>query len=110
MSYDEGLAERVRDIVHERPGVEERAMFGGRGWMIGGNLACAVMTDGLVIRIEPGETDDALAEPHVRPFGRARAKPMRGWVLVDPEGVEEDAELARWVQTGAARAASLPPK
>jgi TfoX/Sxy family transcriptional regulator of competence genes len=42
----------VREVVMERPGVVERKMFGGLGWMVGGKMACAVMTAGLAVRID----------------------------------------------------------
>jgi TfoX/Sxy family transcriptional regulator of competence genes len=110
MAYDEQLAERVKDVIQQRPGVTERKMFGGLGWTIAGNMACGVMGDDLVVRIAPEETEDACHEAHVREFGRPGKAPMRGFVLVEPEGLGEAAELARWVDRGAARAASLPPK
>jgi TfoX/Sxy family transcriptional regulator of competence genes len=111
MAYDEQLAARVRELIEARPGVVERKMFGGLGWMIGGNMAVGVMrNDELVVRIEPEESEAALREPHVHEFGRPGRKAMTGFVLVEPEGVEDDAELARWVDVGAARAASMPPK
>jgi TfoX/Sxy family transcriptional regulator of competence genes len=111
VAYDEGLAERVRDVIGARPGVTERKMFGGLGFMVGGNMACAVMsTGGLIVRLPPDEVEAACAEPHVGTFGREGAKPMTGFVLVEVEGVAEDADLARWVDAGAERAASLPPK
>jgi TfoX/Sxy family transcriptional regulator of competence genes len=110
MAYDERLAERVREVVMERPGVVERKMFGGLGWMVGGTMAYAVMTEGLAVRIDPEEVEAACREPRVREFGRPGKRPMRGFVLVEPDAVTSDADLARWVDTGAARATSLPPK
>jgi TfoX/Sxy family transcriptional regulator of competence genes len=111
MAYDEELAARVRELIEVRPGVVERKMFGGLGWMIGGNMAVGVMrNDELVVRIEPEESEAALREPHVHRFGRPGRKAMTGFVLVEPEGVEDDAALERWVDVGAARAASMPPK
>lgn len=111
MAYDEMLAARIRELMGARPGVVERKMFGGLGWMIGGNMAVGVMRETeLVVRIEPDETDAALREPHVHEFGRPGRKPMKGFVLVEPAGVERDEDLARWVDVGAARAASMPPK
>jgi TfoX N-terminal domain len=111
MAYDEVLAARVRDLIGARPGVIERKMFGGLGWMIGGNMAVGVMRETeLVVRIEPEETEAAIREPHVHEFGRPGRKPMKGFVLVEPAGVESDEDLARWVDVGAARAASMPPK
>jgi len=111
MAYDEQLAERIREVIQARPGVIERKMFGGLGWMIGGNMACGVMReDQLVVRIDPDETEEAIREPHVSEFGRPGSKPMKGFVLVSPEALADDAVLARWVDRGAARAAELPPK
>ena len=111
MAYDEQLAARVRELMAARPGVVERKMFGGMGWMIGGNMACGVMReDHLIVRIEPEEVDEAIREPHVHEFGRPGRKAMTGFVLVEPAGVEDDAELARWVECGAQRASELKPK
>ena len=111
MVYDERLAGRIRELMAVRPGVVERKMFGGLGWMIGGNMAVGVMRETeLVVRMEPEETEAACREPHVYEFGRPGRKPMSGFVLVEPAGVEDDAALARWVDVGAARAASMPPK
>ena len=110
MAYDERLAGRIREVMEQRPGVVERPMFGGIGWMVGGNMACAVMGDDLVVRLAPEDTDDACREPHVRPFGRPGKQPMRGFVLVEGGALDDDAELAPWVESGAAHAAALPPK
>jgi hypothetical protein len=111
MAYDEVLAARVRELMAARSGVTEKKMFGGLGWMIGGNMAVGVMsTSDLMVRIEPEETDALLREPHVREFGRPGRAPMKGFIVVEPAGVESDEDLARWVDVGAARAASMPPK
>jgi TfoX/Sxy family transcriptional regulator of competence genes len=111
MAYDEALAARVREVMSAREGVVERKMFGGIGWMLGGNMACAVMTAGLVVRLEPGEAEEVRRTmPQVSPFGREGAKPMKGFVLITEDGVAEDADLARWVESGADYASTLPPK
>jgi TfoX/Sxy family transcriptional regulator of competence genes len=110
MAYDEQLAERVRELVAPRSGVNEKKMFGGIGWMINGNMAVGVMSKGgLIVRIDPDETDAVLREPHVSTFGREGAKPMKGMVIVDPEALD-DPTLADWVDRGAARASAMPPK
>ena len=111
MAYDEQLAARISDLMHARPGVVERKMFGGMGWTIGGNMAVGVMReDQLCIRIDPDETDDLLREPHTSEFGRPGMKPMKGFVLIEGEAVADDAALADWVERGAARAMELPAK
>ena len=111
MAYDERLAARVRELMAARPDVVERKMFGGVGWMVGGNMAVGVMRDdAAVVRIEPEETRPRAASRTCTSSAAPARKPMTGFVLVEPEGVEDDAALARWVDVGAARAASMPPK
>lgn len=108
MAYDEGMAQRVRAIV---PGLPERKMFGGLAWMVGGNMAVAVMgVGGLLVRVDPDDMEPLFAEPGVGPFGREGAKPMTGFVRVDEAVLDDDAALARWVDIGVTRAATLPPK
>lgn len=110
MAYDEALAERVRAIVGARADVTERKMFGGIGFMVGGNMACGVSsTSELIVRPDPEDYERALAEPGAHAFNLT-GRSMKGWVLVDPEAVASDEELAGWVDAGADYAASLPPK
>jgi TfoX/Sxy family transcriptional regulator of competence genes len=110
MAYDERLADRIREHINVRPGVVERKMFGGMGWMINGNMAVGVMsTDQLMVRIDPEETEALLREPHTSEFGRPGAKPMKGFLVVEPTELD-DAAFARWVDVGAERASSMPPK
>jgi TfoX/Sxy family transcriptional regulator of competence genes len=111
MAYDERLAARIREVLSARPDVVERKMFGGLGWTIGGNMACGVMReDHLVVRVEPSETAALVADPSVSEFGAPGRKPMRGFVMIDPVALDDDAVLASWVDRGASRAASMPAK
>lgn len=109
MAYDEELAERVRDALALREDLVERRMFGGLAFMIGGSMACGVLGDELIVRTGPEEYDRALAEPHTRAFDFT-GRPMKGFVVVSPAGVESHAALTDWVEVGADFAASLPPK
>ena len=109
MAYDEALADRVRDVIGIRSGVTERKMFSALAWMVTGNMACGVLNDELLVRLGREGAERALAEPHVRQFtGNGRV--MGGFVVVAAPGIEDDAELARWVDAGADHAATLPPK
>ncbi len=109
MAYDEGLAERVRDIVGGERGLVEKKMFGGLGMMLDGNMALGVTGDKLMVRVDPQRADELLAEPGAEPFvmgGRA----TKGFLLVSPDAVSDDAGLERWVDRGVTWARSLPPK
>ena len=109
MAYDERLAERIRGVLRSRANVTEKQMFGGIALMVGGNMAVGVTRDELMVRVGPDAHDEALAQPHVRVMDMGN-RPMRGMVNVAHAGVEDDADLARWVNAGADVAAALPPK
>ena len=110
MAYDEDFADRVRDALSMREGLTERKMFGGIGFMIGGNMACGVTsTSELMVRVPPEDHDAALAERHVREFEMS-GKKMGGWLIVARQGTEAAADLAGRVDVGADHAASMPPK
>ena len=108
MAYDEELADRVRAQLDDEPGLTERKMFGGIAWMLEGNMAVGLMKMGLLVRLGD-QVESALAEPHTsRPMMGER--PMKGMVVVAPEGVETDEQLGAWVARGSDVARSLPPK
>ena len=109
MPYDAELAERVRTALWRRLDCVEKKMFGGVGFLLGGNLCVAVWHDALVARVGPEAYAASLEEPHVREFD-VTGRPMKGWVLVDPEGVESATGLKRWLDRATKFAASLPEK
>src|SRR5215208_6023521 len=109
MAYDEQLADRVRDLLSARSDVSERKMFGGIAFMLAGNMACGVLGEDLIVRLDREESEKAVREDGIRPFDFT-GKPMQGIVYVSPERTSGDDGLAEWVEAGAAYAASLPPK
>ena len=110
MAYDEALANRIRALLAGEPDLTERSMFGGLAFLVGGNMAVAASGQGgLMVRIEPEETDALLAEPHARPFEMG-GREIQGWVRVAVEGVASERELGGWVERGVAYARTLPPK
>jgi TfoX/Sxy family transcriptional regulator of competence genes len=109
MAYDEGLAERIRERLAADPGITEKRMFGGLAFLCQGNMAVGVHDDELIVRISPAAMDEALARPGTRPFDMT-GRPMKGWLLVAPSVLTEDAALDIWVESGRAYAAGLPPK
>lgn len=110
MAYDEDLANRVRELVGAEAGLTEMRMFGGLAFLIGGNMAVGVSGQGgLMVRVDPDETEALLAKPHARPFDM-RGREMKGWLRVDSEGVRTKRGLEPWVRRGVAYARSLPAK
>ena len=110
MAYDEDLADRIRELLGAKKGVEEKRMFGGLAFLINGNMSVAVSgRGGLMVRVPPEETDKLLARDHVEPMVMA-GRETRGWLRVSAEGVRTKRQLEPWVRRGVDYAKSLPPK
>jgi TfoX/Sxy family transcriptional regulator of competence genes len=109
MAYDQGLSQRIREIMQDNPDLREKEMFGGICFMLNGNMACGVIGEELMVRVGKEAHKQAHAQPHTRPFDFT-GRPMRGWVVVTAEGVAEDEDLQSWVKQGSEYALSLPPK
>jgi hypothetical protein len=62
-----------------------------------------------LVRIDPAETDAALARPHAA-LMKMGGRSMDGWITVAPEGLKTKRELASWVKRGVGYARTLPPK
>lgn len=108
MAFDEGLAQRVREVA-DRPDLTEKRMFGGLCFLIGGNMACGIVGDDLMVRVGPDSYGDCLALPHAREMDFT-GRPMRGMVYVAAEGLESDQALGAWIERGMSYAAGLPAK
>ncbi len=109
MAYDEGLAERLRDLLHPSTQITERKMFGGLAFMSCGHMFVGILGETLMARVGPDDYEAVLNRPHVRKMDFT-GKPMRGYVFVDPPGFEDDATLNTWVASCRRFVASLPPK
>jgi TfoX/Sxy family transcriptional regulator of competence genes len=110
VAYDEGLADRIRVAVQGADGVTEMKMFGGLAFLLNGNMAVAASGQGgLMVRVEPSDTEALVREPGAAPF-EMRGRPMDGWLRVEASAVDSDEALDRWVKVGVDYAGSLPPK
>ena len=110
MAVDEDLADRIRELIAGDPGVTEQRMFGGLAFLVLGNMSVAASGQGgLMVRVDPKDTQTLLAEPYARPFEMG-GRELRGWLRVDAEGVRTRRQLDPWVRRGVEYARSLPPK
>jgi hypothetical protein len=110
VAFDEELAQRIRRLLDGQPDVTERKMFGGIGFMVGGNMCCGVIGENLMVRLSPAQAEELLASvPGVRPMDFT-GRPMRGWLYVSPTAVAEDADLQEWIGRAEDFASSLPVK
>src|SRR5690349_12754033 len=109
MAFDVTLAARIRDVLARQKGVEEKRMFGCVCFLLNGNALAGVWKDSLIARLGPDEAEASLREPHVRAFD-ITGKPMRNWVAIEPDGVEDDDELKDWIERALRFVKALPAK
>jgi TfoX/Sxy family transcriptional regulator of competence genes len=109
MSYDEDLADRLREALAAEHGITEQRMFGGLAFLVNRNMAIAASgKGGLLVRVDPKESDDLIGA-HVEPMVMG-GRPRTGWLHVDAAALPTSDELDEWVRRGVGYARSLPAK
>ena len=84
--------------------------FGGLAFLINGHMAVSASSQGgLMLRVDPAQTDALIAEPGAEQFVM-RGREMDGWLRSPPQPVVSQRDLEHWVRLGIAYARSLPPK
>jgi TfoX/Sxy family transcriptional regulator of competence genes len=110
VAYDEDLADRMRELLAGTRGLTEQKMFGGLGFMIGGNMAIGASSQGgALVRVDPEQSDKIVATTKARPM-EMRGRQMQGWLRVDSDDLRTKRQLEKWVKLGSDYAQSLPPK
>ncbi len=110
MAYDEDLANRLRELLADEEAITEKKMFGGLAFLLHGNMSVsASRSGGLLVRIDPADTEASLAHPHVA-LMEMRGRTMDGWITVAPEGLKTKRQLAAWVKRSVTFVKTLPPK
>ena|SRR5579859_3115210 len=109
MAFNEALTARIRKALARKKAITEKKMFGGIGFLLSGNMLVGVWKDSLIVRLGEEDGEDALKEPHVKVFD-ITGRPMKNWVLVEPEGIEDDEQLKGWIQRAVKFVGKLPEK
>jgi TfoX/Sxy family transcriptional regulator of competence genes len=84
-------------------------MMGGLCFMVNGNMALGTYKGGLMVRIAKADHATALERDGAREMVM-KDRVMEGFILVDADAVERDADLADWVRMALAYNKTLPPK
>lgn len=109
MPYSESLAQRVRDLLGPRQNLVEKRMFGGIGFLLHGNMLVGVWKSSLIARVGAEAYDAALKRLHVSEFD-VTGRPMKGWVMINADGVETNLQLAEWIDSAHEFVSTLPTK
>lgn len=97
MSYNENLANRVREIIaltHDN--VEEKKMFGGLCFMVNDKMCVGVETSRLMVRFNPELNAEVMEKEGCRPMNFT-SKVMKGFAFVDIEMLNTKKKLEYWI-------------
>jgi hypothetical protein len=102
VAFDEGLVQRIADLLHEmgERGTRQRNVFSGRGFLRGKKTFIIVWDDGLIVKAPRSEYAAALEMRGVSAFTPGGVKSMTTWLVVDSTEIAEDPELREWIQRG----------
>jgi TfoX/Sxy family transcriptional regulator of competence genes len=90
--------------------VEEKKMFGGLAFLIGGNMAIAASGQGgVMVRVDPEQSEWLVKTSNAEPMVM-RGRAMAGWLRVASTDVATKRQLEKWVKIGSEYAGSLPTK
>lgn len=109
MPYTEELQRRIKKIVSEWKGTDDKKMFGGVCHLLNGNMFCGVYKDFLILRLGQDRSEETLKLPFARPFD-ITGKKMRGWVMIDTQGYKSDDELKSRLAEAKTFVKTLPKK
>jgi TfoX/Sxy family transcriptional regulator of competence genes len=98
MAYNEKIADKIRNALNGSKNLVEKKMFGGIAFMVNEKMCLGVDKDDIMLRCEPGMTDELLSKKGARPFDLT-GKPMKGWLLVSADGTSSKKDFDFWVTT-----------
>ncbi len=110
MAYNLRLAERIRAEMQGLPVIEKK-MFGGVGYMLNGNMACGILGDDIIVRVNVEDYEKLLKRTHVKIFTMKNGpRAMKGWLMVEPEGYKSAKQFTGWIKMGVEFTGGLPSK
>ena len=109
MASDPKLVARLGVILAERSDIEQREMFGGVAYLLNGNMCVGVHKHWLIVRAGERAAAPLLERADVRPMD-ITGKPMKGWIMVGPDGLKRKPDLLRYVDAALRFVEGLPAK
>ncbi len=97
MAYNEKLAEQIRKALAGKKNLVEKKMFGGIAFMLNDKMCIGVDKDDIMLRCEKEDTDELLKKKGAKVFDLSGGRPMKGWLLVSPEGTKSQKDFDWWL-------------
>jgi TfoX/Sxy family transcriptional regulator of competence genes len=102
MAYDEYLAERVSRCLDDLSvNYLAKKMMGGLCYMVDDKMCIGIIKDKLMARIGEEQQKENQSKKGCLPMDFT-GRPMKGYVYVDPEGIDMEEDLEHWVKLAVA--------
>lgn len=90
--------ERIADLLTgKNTTYTQKKMFGGMCFMVDDKMLIGTYKGGIMARVDPAENETLIARTGASQMIHG-GKPMTGYLFIDPEGYESDADLTFWVE------------
>ena len=103
MAYNEFLADRINQFLKEKNVLyHSKPMMGGLVYMVDDKMCFGIHFDKkknidlMMARIGEEATEQAIKEEGCHPMDFT-GRPMKGYVFIDPDGVDMDVDLEKWI-------------
>ena len=95
MAYNLLLGNRIRELLQDLEGIEEKEMMGGLSFMLNGKMCVGIIKDEMMCRIDPALYEEVLEKTgcHEMLF---TGKPMKGWVMIEESGLQTVGDFNYW--------------
>ena len=98
MAFDELLADRIQhNLKQNNIPFEAKKMMGGLCYLVNEKMCIGVIKNRLMARIDPEIYEIALTKKGCREMDFT-GRPMKGYVFVEPEGIDMDSDLDYWIK------------
>jgi hypothetical protein len=98
MAFNVQLADRIRNTLREKQvAAIEKEMMGGLCFMVDEKMCVGIIKNMLMARVGPDIYEEVLMKPGCREMDFTK-RPLKGFVLIDPYGIDLDTDLEYWIQ------------
>ncbi len=106
------LVERFEKVLDRvaGPEVTRRPMFGHPCAWVGGNMATGLFASHWWVRLSPERVAEVLATGEATAFSVMPGREMKGYAVMPPAVVADDAQVDAWVTEALQYTATMPPK
>ena len=98
MATDPYLLERIRKVFKDEKAIwTEKKMFGGDCFMVDDKMCIGTFKGSVMVRVDPGNETDLAGKKGTSQMTMA-GKTMKGYLLIESEGYDQDEDLEFWVK------------